>query len=127
MPVTHVGLVSIHVRDLDRAIAFYTEKLGFAKTTDAPMGPGARWVEVTPPGGNTRLTLLFGEANPAWEPDRIGKGIATTFEVTDFEATCTALVASGVKFRSEPKKQFYGWWAEIVDSEGNVLGLHGEA
>ena len=49
MPVSHVAFIGIHVLDLDRAIRFYTEQLGFAKTTDAPMGPGARWVELTPP------------------------------------------------------------------------------
>jgi predicted enzyme related to lactoylglutathione lyase len=85
-----------------------------------------RWVEITPPGGNTRLTLLFGEQSPAWEPDRIGKTIATTFEVSDFESTCATLKNAGVAFKKEPKKEFYGWWAEINDSEGNVLGLHGE-
>lgn len=126
MPITHVGIVSIHVRDLDAAIDFYTQKLGFQKTTDAPMGPGMRWVEVTPPGAQTRLTLIT-EGSPAFEADRIGKSIATTFEVTDFEATCAALQAAGVRFRNEPKKELFGWWAEILDADGNVLGLHAEA
>jgi lactoylglutathione lyase len=127
MSITHVGLVSIHCRDLERAIGFYTTTLGFTKTTDAPMGPGSRWVEVTPPGGNTRLTLLHGADNPGWQPEKIGEGMSTTFEVTDFEATCKGLTAQGVKFRAPPKKEFWGWWAEIVDSEGNALGLHGDA
>jgi len=126
MSISHVGLVSIHVRDLDAAIDFYTQKLGFQKTTDAPMGPGMRWVEVTPPGAQTRLTLLS-EGNPAFEADRIGKNIATTFEVTDFEATCAELSGRGVRFRKEPKKEFFGWWAEILDPDGNALGLHAEA
>jgi lactoylglutathione lyase len=126
MPVSHVGLVSIHVRDLDEAIGFYTNKLGFQRTTDAPMGPGARWVEVTPPGAQTRLTLLA-HGNPAFEKERLGKNIATTFEVTDFEATCAEFQARGVRFRKEPKKEFFGWWAEVLDSDGNVFGLHADA
>ena len=36
MPISHVGIVSIHVGNLDSAIEFYTQKLGFQKTTDAP-------------------------------------------------------------------------------------------
>jgi predicted enzyme related to lactoylglutathione lyase len=126
MPISHVGFISINVHDLDRAIRFYTEHLGFAKTTDAQMGPGARWVELTPPGGNTRVTLLS-EGNPAFERDRIGKGIAAPLEVSDFEATCAALEKKGVRFKSAPKRQPWGWWAEVLDSEDNVLGLHGDA
>lgn len=126
MPVSHVAFIGIHVLDLDRAIRFYTEQLGFAKTTDAPMGPGARWVELTPPGGKTRVSLLA-EGNPAWDRGQIGKSIAAPFEVTDFEATCAALEQKGVTFKTAPKRQPWGHWAEVLDSEGNVLGLHGEA
>lgn len=127
MAISHVGLVSIHCHDLERAIAFYTQSLGMQKTTDAPMGPGVRWIEVTPPGGNTRLTLLHGKGNPGWQPEKIGEGMATTFEVEGFEATCADLKGKGVQFRAEPKQQPWGWWAEILDSEGNVLGLHAGA
>jgi predicted enzyme related to lactoylglutathione lyase len=126
MPITHVGFISIFTRDVDAAIAFYTEKLGFQKTTDAPMGPGARWVELTPPGAQTRVVLLS-KGTPAFEEERIGKGIAAPFEVKDFEATCGELKQRGVRFKAEPDKKFYGWWAEILDADGNVLGLHGDA
>ncbi|HEY9857757.1 MAG TPA: VOC family protein [Stenomitos sp.] len=124
--ISHVGIVSINVRNQDAAIDFYTHKLGFEKTTDAPMGPGARWVEVTPPGAQTRLTLI-GEGTPAYEPDRIGHHIACTFEVNDFEATCAELKRRGVAFKEEPQKQPWGWWAEILDQDGNVIGLHANA
>jgi predicted enzyme related to lactoylglutathione lyase len=124
MAITHVGIVQINVRDLEAAIAFYTQKLGFEKTTDAPMGPGMRWVEVTPPGAQTRLTLIA-PGSPAFEEDRVGKHMAATFEVSDFEATCAALAEKGVQFKKEAKKEFFGWWAEILDADGNVLGLHG--
>jgi predicted enzyme related to lactoylglutathione lyase len=136
VPITHVGFISIPTRDLDAAIDFYTMKLGFQKTTDAPMGPGARWVELTPPGqagghpqtpgAQTRVVLLA-KGNPAFDEDRIGKGIAAPFEVKDFEATCAELKERGVRFKAEPDKKFYGWWAEILDGDGNVLGLHGDA
>jgi catechol 2,3-dioxygenase-like lactoylglutathione lyase family enzyme len=120
--ISHVGIVSVNVRDLDAAIAFYTEKLGFEKTTDAPMGPDARWVEVAPVGAQTRLSLIAA-GNPAYEPERIGT-MVSTFEVNGFEATCEALKAQGVEFRREPKQEFFGWWAEILDADGNILGLH---
>ena len=124
MAISHVGFVAVNVSDADRAIAFYTEQLGFEKTTDTPMGPGARWVELTPRGAQTRVTLIS-PGNPAYEADRIGKGIAATFELTDFEATCKDLEARGVRFDVAPKQEAWGWWAEILDPDGNSLGLHG--
>ncbi len=125
--ISHVGFISIHVNDLDRAIEFYVNQLGFAKTTDAQMGPGARWVELTPPGGKTRVTLIS-RGNPAWMPELIGKGIAAPFEVAgDFEKVCADLEARGVRFNKAPKQEFYGWWAEILDADDNILGLHAGA
>jgi predicted enzyme related to lactoylglutathione lyase len=124
--ISHVAFVGIHVRDHDQAIAFYAGKLGFTKTTDNTMGP-MRWVELTPPGAQTRVVLLSGQGNPGFEPDRIGQGNAATFEVNDFEATCATLKSRGVEFRVEPQKQPWGYWAEILDQDGNVLGLHADA
>jgi catechol 2,3-dioxygenase-like lactoylglutathione lyase family enzyme len=46
--VTQVGTVMLPVADQDRAIEFYTEKLGFEKRADTPFGNGDRWVEVAP-------------------------------------------------------------------------------
>ena len=53
--ISRVKLVSIPVRDQQRAVDFYTTVLGFRVTTDQPMGPGQRWIELTPPGGGTRV------------------------------------------------------------------------
>ncbi|HEY9723822.1 MAG TPA: VOC family protein [Oscillatoriaceae cyanobacterium] len=124
--ISHVAFVEIQTRDVDQAIDFYTNTLGFAKTTDAPMGPGARWVELTPPGGNTRLTLIS-QGNPAFAPERIGQGFGAVFEVAAFEETCAELKRRGVPFDVEPRKEPWGAWAEILDPDGNSLGLHGEA
>jgi predicted enzyme related to lactoylglutathione lyase len=124
--ITHVGIVSINVTDQDRALKFYVDQLGFEKTTDAPMGPDARWVEVAPKGAQTRLSLIA-PGNPAYEADRIGKNIACTFELDGFEETCKQLKERGVPFKEEPSKEFWGWWAEVKDPDGNVLGLHAHA
>lgn len=123
--ISHVAFVAINVRDVEQAIAFYSEKLGFTKTTDATMG-AMRWIELTPPGNTTRVTLLS-EGNPAFEPDRIGSKVAATFEVNDMPATCAELERRGVRFEVAPKQEPWGWWAEILDPDGNTLGLHAEA
>ena len=53
-----IGLVVIPVSDQDRAIAFYTDKLGFEKRADTPFGNGYRWVEVAPAGSPTTIAIV---------------------------------------------------------------------
>src|SRR3954465_8424599 len=47
--ITRLNHVSIFVLDQESAFDFYVNKLGFTVHTDAPMGPGARWLTVCPP------------------------------------------------------------------------------
>jgi catechol 2,3-dioxygenase-like lactoylglutathione lyase family enzyme len=55
---TRVLSVSVPVADQDAALAFYTEVLGFELRTDVEVWPGARMVEVVPPGSSVSLVLL---------------------------------------------------------------------
>jgi catechol 2,3-dioxygenase-like lactoylglutathione lyase family enzyme len=55
---TRIFSVSIPVADQDRALAFYTEVLGCELRTDVEVWPGARLVEVVPPGSSVGLVLL---------------------------------------------------------------------
>ena len=47
--ITKLNHVSIFVLDQTSAYDFYVNKLGFKVHTDAEMGPGKRWLTVTPP------------------------------------------------------------------------------
>ncbi|MDL9946225.1 VOC family protein [Gordonia sp. ABSL11-1] len=55
---TRVISVSIPVTDQDKAVAFYTEVLGCDLVADTELWPGARLVEVRPPGSVVSLLLL---------------------------------------------------------------------
>jgi predicted enzyme related to lactoylglutathione lyase len=55
---TRVLSVSVPVTDQDAALAFYTEVLGCELRTDVEVWPGARMVEVVPPGSSVSLVLL---------------------------------------------------------------------
>ena len=55
--ISQLGRVIVPVSDQDKAIAFYTDKLGFSLTADIPFGEGDRWVEVTPAGGGAAIAL----------------------------------------------------------------------
>jgi catechol 2,3-dioxygenase-like lactoylglutathione lyase family enzyme len=57
-----IKFASVPVSDQDRALAFYTEKLGFRLVTDQPFNDSQRWIELAIPGADTRLVLFrFGE------------------------------------------------------------------
>lgn len=60
--VTRMLTVGVPVRDQDRALEFYTAVLGLGTRMDVPTGQGARWIELTPPGGGTTIALTL--ANP---------------------------------------------------------------
>jgi lactoylglutathione lyase len=45
--LTNIGTITVQVTDQDKALEFYTQKLGFEKRSDEPMGPNQRWIEVT--------------------------------------------------------------------------------
>lgn len=55
---TRVQSVSIPVADQNRALKFYTEVLGCELRTDVEVWPGARLIEVVPPGSTVGLVLL---------------------------------------------------------------------
>lgn len=55
---TRVLSVSVPVSDQDAALKFYTEVLGFELRTDVEVWPGARMIEVVPPGSAVSLVLL---------------------------------------------------------------------
>ena len=55
--VEKIATVIVPVDDVDGAIAFYTEKLGFEKRVDVPFGGQYRWVEVAPGDAVTTIAL----------------------------------------------------------------------
>jgi lactoylglutathione lyase len=44
-----IKTVSVYVEDQDKALEFYTTKLGFKVRRQLPMGPNTSWLEVSPP------------------------------------------------------------------------------
>ena len=56
--ITHVKLVSLPVRDQDRALDFFTDKLGFSILTDQPFDDKQRWIELKPPKAETRVVFI---------------------------------------------------------------------
>jgi catechol 2,3-dioxygenase-like lactoylglutathione lyase family enzyme len=94
--ISQVANVMVPVSDQDRAIEFYTEKLGFEKRTDMPFGDGNRWVEVAPAGAATSIALV----QPR-EGESAGIEARTALDSKDIEADHAALRERGVDVDAE--------------------------
>jgi catechol 2,3-dioxygenase-like lactoylglutathione lyase family enzyme len=94
--VTQVATMMVPVADQDRAIEFYTGKLGFEKRADTPFGDGNRWVEVAPPGAVTTIALV----EPR-EGESAGIETRVAFDSTDVEADHATLRERGVDVDAE--------------------------
>jgi len=94
--ISTIGLVSVPSVDQDKAIAFYTDVLGFEKRTDIPFGDNYRWVEVYPPSGNTGVALA---PPPPGSATKMETGIILNTD--DIEATYSALQERGVDVDAE--------------------------
>ena len=103
--ITKTSTVGIYVSDQDQALDFYTNKLGFEKLTDEPMGSDARWIEVAPAGAQTRLVLF----TPPGQEDRIGTFSNVVFSCDDMESTYQELSGRGVEFSETPSEQPWGY------------------
>ena len=122
---TKVGTVSVFVNDQERAKAFYVDKLGLELRNESELYPGAssKWLAVAPKGAQTEIILYLPDENWEHYKQTVGKSQAITLHVSDLSKTHANLKAKGVKFVTEPEKQFWGTFATIEDSEGNHILL----
>jgi lactoylglutathione lyase len=89
--ITDVRTIGVNVSDQDKALAFYTEMLGFEKRLDAPISPTMRWIEVAPPGADTSIAL-----NATEDATDVGTDTGIRFTVPDAAAEHTSMRARGV-------------------------------
>jgi len=123
-----IALASVLVDDQAKALEFYTEKLGFVKVLDIPMGEH-RWLTVASPEGTPDVQLaLEPNVHPAarpWQQALYADGIPlTSFESRDVHAEYERLVAKGVVFRKPPTVMGPVTIAMFDDTCGNLIQLH---
>ena len=112
--------VGVPVGDQQRALEFYTTKLGFRVITDQPFNDEQRWIELGVGRSGTGIALF----TPPGQEDRIGTFTGISFLADDVKATCRELAAKGVVFIQEPQEADWGTSAIFADPDGNqfVLG-----
>jgi catechol 2,3-dioxygenase-like lactoylglutathione lyase family enzyme len=115
--LTTIGQIATAVKDLDRAVAFYRDRLGMRFLGQVP--PGLAFFDCN----GVRLMI---EVPPDAEFDHPGSILY--FKVDDIQAAYSDLKAGGVDFRDEPHliaklPDHELWMAFFRDGEGNTLAL----
>ncbi|MGG4491421.1 VOC family protein [Metabacillus idriensis] len=120
-------VTSLFVQDQDKALEFYSEKLGFLIKHDVPMGK-FRWITLVSPDDQDGTELLL-EPNehPAakeYQKKITADGIpATMFGVADIRKEYERLMGKGVKFTMKPTKTGEVTIAVFDDTCGNLIQL----
>lgn len=122
-----IRLVSLFVDDQSKALAFYTEKLGFIKKLDLPAGK-YRWITVASPeeprGPQLVLEPNENPASKLYQQSLTTQGIpATMFFVSNIAQEVSRLKALGVAFRLEPTKVTGSTIAQLDDTCGNIIQI----
>jgi len=122
-----IHVTSVPVDNQDKALRFYTEKLGFIKKTEVPMGEH-KWLTVVSPNEQNGVELLLEPM--AFEPARIYQkalkeaGIPyTSFMVEDLDKEYKRLSGLGVKFSIEPREVGPVKIVVLDDTCGNNIQL----
>ena len=114
--------VGFYVNDQDKAIAFYTDILGFELRRKLPMG-AAYWVEVAPKGAQTCLVLYPKSMMKDWNERKL----SVVFYCENVESVCAQLQSKGVTIAMEPSEMPWGMFAMIEDPDGNQIGMTSQA
>lgn len=122
-----INVASVFVDDQEKALLFYTKKLGFIKKTDVPAGE-ARWLTVVSPERPDGVELLLEpNGNPVastYQKGLVEQGIpATSFAVTDAQAEYDRLTKLGVEFTMEPTNMGPVTIAVFNDTCGNLIQI----
>ena len=113
-----VKFAELPVIDQDRALSFYTEKLGLRVVQDSPYKEGWRWIELAIPGAETRILLTAQQGEMKSDIPRL------VIISDDVDATYRKLSANGVEFTKEPGSAPWNpgqRFAQLRDSEGNGI------
>ena len=125
-----IKLASVSIDNIDKAIKFYTEVLGFILKRDIPLGDDARWVTVVSaedPNG-VELVLEPNASYPAMKALKeslVRDGIPfTAFEVKDIQKEYERMKKLDVEFTMEPTNMGTTTAAIFDDTCGNLIQIY---
>lgn len=125
-----VTLISIPVRDQEKALEFYTKKLGFIKHKDLPLGGGNRWLTLVSSEWQDGPELLLEPGPNHFEPCKVYQEALmkagypyTQFDVDNVDAEYERLTKLGVEFSMTPTEMGTVKTAIFNDTCGNNIQL----
>lgn len=122
-----IYVTSVFVDDQAKALAFYTETLGFVKKNDIPLGEASWLTVVSPDDPDGTELLLEPDGHPAAKPFKaalVADGIPlTSFAVDDVDAEYERLRALGVRFTQPPTEMGPTTTAVFDDTCGNLIQI----
>jgi predicted enzyme related to lactoylglutathione lyase len=125
-----IKLSGIYVDDQDKALAFYTGKVGFKVKIDAAYSAEERWLSLVSPDQPDGTELLLGSfpnehARALQSSLRESGTPATAFATDDCQTEYERLKANGVTFTMAPTTMSYGGTDAVFDDGcGNLICLH---
>lgn len=125
-----ISVIGIPVLDQEKALQFYTNKLGFVKKKDIPVGEGNRWLTVVSQEAQDGPEILLEPAPLHFEPAKVFQqslyeaGIPyTQFDVDDVQKEYERLINLGVEFSMKPTEMGTVKVAVLDDTCGNRIQL----
>lgn len=125
-----VTIISIPVLDQEKALQFYTEKLGFLKKKDTPLGNGDRWITLVSKDWQDGPELLLEPAPLHFEPSKVFQEALmnagfpyTQFDVDSVDEQYERLTKLGVEFSVKPTTVGTVKVAVLNDTCGNNIQL----
>ncbi|MGI6494633.1 MAG: VOC family protein [Kiritimatiellia bacterium] len=119
--ITGIAHVCFTVSDLDRAIAFYSGKLGLPVAFDFRNDAGVRFGVYFRLGRRTFLELFQGEVAPKADKQSFSH---ICLETDDLHETVAAFRARGVEVEDPKMGCDNAWQAWLADPDGNRIELH---
>jgi len=122
-----INVTSVYVDDQAKALAFYTDVLGFVVKNDIPAGEH-RWLTVVSPEAPDGVELLLEpDEHPAARPFKealVADGMPfTSFAVDDAQAEFERLSSRGVTFVQPPTSMGPVTTAVFDDTCGNLIQI----
>ena len=125
-----VKVIGIPVQDQEKALQFYTTKLGFIKKHDVPLGENNRWLTVVSKEEPDGVEVLLEPSPNHFEPSKTYQkalfeaGIPyTQFNVDDVQEEYERLIQLDVEFSMKPTEMGNVKIAILDDTCGNKIQL----
>jgi lactoylglutathione lyase len=124
-----MGGIVVIVSDQQKAVEFYSQKLGFEIKTDISF-VGIRWIEVAPKDSQSTISLMLPNVQMMSNEgivEAAKKGIGTEtgiwFYSDDMQSTYKELKNKGVDISQPEKQEWGGIMSKFKDQDGNSYSI----